>query len=383
MGRFVDYYDLLGVKTDASSEIIKGAYEKKLVELENEELTPAARNSRHELLTRSFFTLCDEQKRIAYDINGEGGYFEDIPKSEEENVHLSAMVEKTVDALDKDPYAVFGLSRNATKEEIQIAYSLALRSLESLRDTSVNRVKLSIEAQRLSSALQIIMDDKKHSSLLCLSNRSTLILGICFGFLSSFSWILAVYHRFNNLALESIPSQIVFLTSITNTGLFGLWIKLSFGCVCFWFIMLITVIGSTSILKRVSSAQFDISLVYFVPVILIFAIVVDHGPFVYRLSKLIENNYEIILYNYSSFFVCLGMLYLASLLQKRDTVQAIALQFSISVGHMILVNYASLLVTGHTVFRAYLTGGLAPVGFYPWWVSVNIFYYLHIRFSEK
>lgn len=80
-GRFVDYYTILKIPSDATTEMLWKAYEVRVSELEARDFSLEEKVSRRELLDRAIAVLGNEQQRIAYDINGQGGYFEKVENS--------------------------------------------------------------------------------------------------------------------------------------------------------------------------------------------------------------------------------------------------------------------------------------------------------------
>ncbi len=89
MRKFFDYYAILDLPTNASAEMIRVAYEVRMIELCVGELSPMERERRAALLKLAFHVLGDEERRLAYDVNGECGYW-DEPEAAEEPASAAA-----------------------------------------------------------------------------------------------------------------------------------------------------------------------------------------------------------------------------------------------------------------------------------------------------
>ena len=80
MSKFFDYYAILDIPTNASPETIRVAYEVRMIELAGSDVSPREQERRAALLKLAVHVLGDEERRLAYDVNGECGYW-DEPQS--------------------------------------------------------------------------------------------------------------------------------------------------------------------------------------------------------------------------------------------------------------------------------------------------------------
>lgn len=94
MSKFFDYYAILNVPTNASPEMIRVAYEVRMIELAGSDVSPREQERRAALLKLAVHVLGDEERRLAYDMNGECGYWgEPEPVADEELPRVPVLVE--------------------------------------------------------------------------------------------------------------------------------------------------------------------------------------------------------------------------------------------------------------------------------------------------
>ena len=94
MSKFFDYYAILDVPTNASLEMIRVAYEVRMIELVGSDVSPREQERRGALLKLAVHVLGDEERRLAYDVNGECGYWgEPEPASYEEPMNAADFAE--------------------------------------------------------------------------------------------------------------------------------------------------------------------------------------------------------------------------------------------------------------------------------------------------
>ncbi len=94
VSKFFDYYAILDVPTNASLEMIRVAYEVRMIELAGSDVSPREQERRAALLKLAVYVLGDEERRLAYDVNGECGYWgEPEPVADEALPEVPALAE--------------------------------------------------------------------------------------------------------------------------------------------------------------------------------------------------------------------------------------------------------------------------------------------------
>ena len=360
MGRFIDFYAVLNVSNDASREDIRAAYEVRVAELDAPGLSSEERAERRSLLDRTLDILGDEQRRIAYDMTGEGGYEEEPARDEAASVPIAA------EKAEEDPYAVLGLGRGASTEEIQEAYAAGIMALGMIKAVEVGPEAMREKTESLSRAYRALMERKRKAARPVSRGWMMISIGAVFATIAATIW--------NYLALSNPANVPAILVAAPNeASAIAFWTLSWLGCFGLWFLMLFAGFLAANMDADAAAEGLHTAA----------RMLNAMGPRASAFMIGMPMALWIMATDDYTFIIWVAVLFIVILVKERNATRAMLMQVAIVCGHLLFVNYTAWLWAGDTVLKAYVVDGLSSFGFLSWWIVAYGCYEVYVRAARS
>lgn len=389
MGRFVDYYMLLGVSHDAPRELILEEYRRRRRELDAE--TPGAgRDARLAELERAAGVLGDDMRRMAYDTYGEGGFVADDADAAAPQPRDEALVPPVPPAGamgfaacgDRSPYSLLGVDPRASFEEVEEAYAEAVRAMKNLKSMdgmAGSEPEALGELQRdCIRAYNAVIAGKK-SMWSAIWTKNTLYLGCALALIASTAWVYLIHSAAASLPAEPQTYLHVFIGAASRVSVPQLWATLLPVCIVAWYQFLLTRCVSWLLMSELTHSELLGSdrmsaVAALVPAAAIWTIFMRFTATaqVVSLAKS-PLDFDVAIVNYAKLFITMCIVITGAIVSGKAVAEAAVFQASIVFGHFLIVAWTAHLAVGSVGAVDYFLLGLVSFGFWFWWLALCAF----------
>lgn len=418
-GKFVDFYAVLGVRSDASQEEIWAAYNRKKEEAGTLSLSAFGSGTRERLLEAAIAVLGSENRRMSYDFNGVGGtvdfevHSEDLSPPDTFGMAASAAPAPNPRewAGDEGGSVIQGSNRGETnapaeprparmphaapdpqspspfsqayEQMPQTARPVSQEPDFELRLTAKMDGGRAWEGQNFTRPRPYMRpaaeDAPEESPLSTFLSKATFVVGAVFALLLSIMWMLELPLIGGFLPADATVLLRRFLLAANEAHIVKLWILVFAGGYLLWCAELFSILcaawaldasgGAASTTQqwrarklrgRILGAEILLFLAIFISTAVSFGgiALISSPKSIWKLAV--------------SFFSLLYFflpLFLVTKFAGRSAWSAVAWQVFLLAGHMIFILLLERFLLGSASFADYFTGGLFKFGYASWWIS--------------